>query len=152
MKKFIKIFSTIVFFIIAIGTFLFVFNQNSDNDSFIQKIKTRLRFDIGSRRQYYREDYYSDLVRVENDVYNTHDKLVTEVSFAGRNMQLHEDYGTSQRFYMSLRPGYYNIRWRVYSDKYMGSRYRNYSRKVRIYRDNRQVYITIRGSCISVSQ
>lgn len=150
MKKFIKIFLISAFCILAIVSILYVSNPNNDENSLIHKIRSRFRFriEIGPRPYYrddyyYRHHYYYNLARVECEIYNTNNQIVTEVSVSGRRIYLNGGYETSQRFYINLRPGYHTIRWRVLENE---SDIRNYSRRIRILRYERNKYIRISGS------
>ncbi|NGX28186.1 MAG: hypothetical protein K940chlam1_00361 [Candidatus Anoxychlamydiales bacterium] len=107
------------------------------------------RIDLSpSRRHYYREPYY-DNVRVTCEVFDGKYEKVREVQIGGRTIYTDGSRG-GRRYNFSLRPGYYTIRWRVSNEKYFGSKYRNYSRSLRIHRDSGEVYITIKGSSLSI--
>ena len=106
------------------------------------------RFEVGpSRRRYYREPYY-EYVRVNCEIFDGKYEKVREVQIGGRTIYVDGANGRTYNF--SLRPGYYTIRWRVSNEKYFGSKYRNYSRSLRIHRDSGDINITIRGSSLSI--
>ncbi|HEU64571.1 MAG: hypothetical protein KR126chlam4_00850 [Candidatus Anoxychlamydiales bacterium] len=110
----------------------------------------QFRIDIGAPRdRYYYDRSYSEYVRVNCEVYDTKYAKVKEIQLGGRAIYLNGA-GDGRRYYFTLRPGYHTIKWRVENDDYFGAKYRNYSRNFRVYRDREQVYITIKGSSISI--
>ncbi|NGX34259.1 MAG: hypothetical protein K1060chlam1_00610 [Candidatus Anoxychlamydiales bacterium] len=111
----------------------------------------QFRIDVGAPRdRYYYNRPYREYVRVNCEVFDTKYAKVREVQIGGRVIYLNGA-GDGRRYYFSLRPGHHTIRWRVSNDDYFGSKYRNYSRSFRVYREREQVYITIKGSSISIS-
>lgn len=109
----------------------------------------QFRFEIGPpRRYYYREPYY-DNVRVNCEIFDGKYEKVREVQIGGRTIHVNGA-GDGRRYSLSLRPGYYTIRWRVSNERYFGSKYRSYSRSLRVHRDRGEIYITIKGSRLSI--
>ncbi len=108
------------------------------------------RFNIGpSRRQYYDRPYYREYVRVRCTIYDDKYSRVTEVQVGGRSFYVNGSRG-GQTYYFSVRPGYHTLKWRVANEDRYGTKYRNYSRSFRVYRDREQIDITIRGSSASI--
>lgn len=109
----------------------------------------RFRFYVGPPRRYYYERPYYRYVRVNCEVFNTRDAKVKEVQIDDRTILMNGGREGS-RLSFSLRPGYHTIRWRVSNEKFFGSKYRNFSRSFSVYRDQREMFITIRGSNITI--
>ena len=101
------------------------------------------------RDRYYYHRPYREYVRVNCEVYDTKYAKVREIQLGGRAIYLDGGRGGRQ-YYFSLRPGYHTIKWRVENEDFMGSKYRNYSRSFRVYRDREEIFITIKGSSISI--
>jgi hypothetical protein len=108
----------------------------------------RFRFYVGPSDRYYYDPYYYRYVRVNCEVSNEGDNRVVEVQIGDK--VIYTDGDGVRHYYVDLRPGYYNIRWRVSNERYFGSKYRNFSRRLRVYRDADQIYVKIRGSNISI--
>ena len=154
MKKFFKILfafaiSSIILFLLVLAT-----NQTPRKDNIFKKAYSSLRFryEKAPKIHFYREDSYSDdyYTRVESEVYDTEKQKVVEVQIGSRRVSLNNPSIFGQKFYSTLKPGHYTIRWRVENNKNYGQKYSTYKTRLKILRDDRKILIKIKGSSIYI--
>ena len=107
------------------------------------------RFDVGPpARYYYRQPYY-EYVRVYFEISDNKHERVTEVQIGDKIIYLNSP-TRNRRYYFSLRPGYYTIRWRVVNETFEEPEYRNYKETLKVYRGSDPIFVTIKGSKIYI--
>ncbi|MBN2479783.1 MAG: hypothetical protein JXA94_06110 [Parachlamydiales bacterium] len=109
----------------------------------------QFRFEIGPSERYYYSRPYYDFVTLNCEILDDENTKVTQVQIGDSVIYL-DRANNVRRYYFSLRPGYYTIRWRVFNEKFFGAKYRNYSRNLRVERGRYQIDVTIIGKNIYI--
>lgn len=154
MKKILKTF--FIFVICSVVLFLLILatNQTPRKDNIFKRVYSSFRIQLEKTPKmfFYKKDpYYDDsYTKVESEFYDTEKQKILEVQIGSSKVFINTPSIFGQKFYSTLKPGYYMIRWRVENNKNHGQKYNTYKKRLRILRDDKRVSIKIRGNNISI--